>query len=105
MLLNDILGFFEGLQLRTFVDGTLGAGGHACAIAAAHQVHNLTAYPAVHNNMPDDDSIRRRQAGVADCVQLDRECFSSAFSTRKTDGFCFDPFVFQCLLLSCAYFD
>ena len=38
VLLAEILGFFADVRLRTFVDGTLGAGGHACAIAAAHQV-------------------------------------------------------------------
>jgi MraW methylase family len=38
VLLDEVLGFFADVRLRTFVDGTLGAGGHACAIAAAHQV-------------------------------------------------------------------
>jgi MraW methylase family len=38
VLLDEVLGFYADVRLRTFVDGTLGAGGHACAIAAAHQV-------------------------------------------------------------------
>ncbi len=46
VLLDEILGFFEGRQLRTFVDGTLGAAGHSCAVSAAHQVRR---YPkSVH---------------------------------------------------------
>lgn len=42
VLLSEVLGFFADLQLRSFVDGTLGAGGHACAIATAHQVWRLS---------------------------------------------------------------
>lgn len=38
VLLAEVLGFFADVRLRTFVDGTLGAGGHACAIASAHEV-------------------------------------------------------------------
>lgn len=47
VLLDEILGFFADVRLRTFVDGTLGAGGHACAIAAAHQVILLRHAPPV----------------------------------------------------------
>ena len=36
----QVLGFFAELQLRTFVDGTLGAGGHASALLAAHPVRS-----------------------------------------------------------------
>jgi 16S rRNA (cytosine1402-N4)-methyltransferase len=36
VLLNEILSFFEGRSLRFFVDGTLGAGGHAEAILSQH---------------------------------------------------------------------
>ncbi len=36
VLLNEILGFFEPLKIRIFLDGTLGAAGHAEAILTAH---------------------------------------------------------------------
>lgn len=36
VLCEEILSLFEGCQLQAFVDGTLGAGGHAALILAAH---------------------------------------------------------------------
>jgi len=36
VLLNEVLKVFEGVALTTFVDGTLGAGGHAEALLKAH---------------------------------------------------------------------
>ena len=44
VLLQEVLEFFAGVQLGTFMDGTLGAGGHAAAITAQHQVdcHPIT---------------------------------------------------------------
>ena len=36
VLLNEVLAVFEGMEIGTFVDGTLGAGGHAEAILTAH---------------------------------------------------------------------
>jgi 16S rRNA (cytosine1402-N4)-methyltransferase len=36
VLLNEVLGVFAGLKIRAFFDGTLGAGGHARALLAAH---------------------------------------------------------------------
>jgi len=36
VLLSEILQQFEGKKLRTFLDGTLGAAGHAAAILQAH---------------------------------------------------------------------
>jgi 16S rRNA (cytosine1402-N4)-methyltransferase len=36
VLLNEVLQAFEPLQLSTFIDGTLGAGGHALAILDSH---------------------------------------------------------------------
>ena len=36
VLLNEVLAVFEGMQISSFVDGTLGAGGHAEAILRAH---------------------------------------------------------------------
>ncbi len=36
VLLNEVLAVFENTKIRTFFDGTLGAGGHAKAILAAH---------------------------------------------------------------------
>lgn len=36
VLLNEVVAAFEGRRLRVFVDATLGAGGHAAAILAAH---------------------------------------------------------------------
>jgi 16S rRNA (cytosine1402-N4)-methyltransferase len=36
VLLDEVVGLFEGMELETFVDGTLGAGGHSKAILATH---------------------------------------------------------------------
>ncbi len=36
VMLNEVLAIFEGVQIDTFFDGTLGAGGHARAILEAH---------------------------------------------------------------------
>ncbi|PSC75684.1 16S rRNA (cytosine(1402)-N(4))-methyltransferase [Micractinium conductrix] len=36
VLLDEVLKAFEGLQVRCYVDGTLGAGGHASAVLRAH---------------------------------------------------------------------
>lgn len=36
VLLNECLQTFEGLELNSFIDGTLGAGGHSSALLQAH---------------------------------------------------------------------
>jgi hypothetical protein len=36
VLLHEVLGFFEGLRVETYVDGTLGAGGHASEMLRHH---------------------------------------------------------------------
>ncbi len=38
VLLRPILECFQPLKMRSYVDGTLGAGGHACAMLQAHPV-------------------------------------------------------------------
>jgi len=42
VLLNEILGFMQPVNLKVYVDCTLGAGGHAAAMAQAHpEMHTL----------------------------------------------------------------
>lgn len=36
VLVHEVLGIFQDLEIRTFFDGTLGAGGHARALLEAH---------------------------------------------------------------------
>ncbi|KAL2651618.1 hypothetical protein R1flu_019746 [Riccia fluitans] len=36
VLLKEVVGYFEGRRLLNYVDCTLGAGGHACAVLSAH---------------------------------------------------------------------
>ncbi len=36
VLLQEILSFFDGKEIKRYIDGTLGAGGHAAAILEAH---------------------------------------------------------------------
>jgi 16S rRNA (cytosine1402-N4)-methyltransferase len=36
VLLQEVLDAFDGVELKTFVDGTLGAAGHSTAVAKAH---------------------------------------------------------------------
>lgn len=38
VMLHEVLAAFQPVQLRTYLDCTLGAGGHAAALAAAHPV-------------------------------------------------------------------
>lgn len=62
VLLNEVLGSFDGRKLRVFVDGTLGAAGHASAILEEHpEVHTfigLDVDPRAHKE------AKRRLAGV-----------------------------------------
>lgn len=52
VLLAEVLSFFEGRRLGVYVDGTLGAGGHAAAVLRAHpEAHTLLGFdldPAAH---------------------------------------------------------
>jgi 16S rRNA (cytosine1402-N4)-methyltransferase len=36
VMVNEMLEYFEGLHIKVFFDGTLGAGGHAKAMLEAH---------------------------------------------------------------------
>jgi 16S rRNA (cytosine1402-N4)-methyltransferase len=36
ILCDEVVSFFDGISLKTFFEGTLGAGGHAKAILQAH---------------------------------------------------------------------
>lgn len=36
IMVNEVLAGFEGVELKVFYEGTLGAGGHAAAILEAH---------------------------------------------------------------------
>ncbi len=36
VLLHEVLSLFEGMQVQSFLDGTLGLGGHASALMAGH---------------------------------------------------------------------
>ena len=40
VLLQEVLDFFTGMRVGIFIDGTLGAGGHAAATVAIHQVRD-----------------------------------------------------------------
>lgn len=52
VLLDEILGFFEDVSVRVYIDGTLGAGGHAEAVARHHpELRTLVAFdldPTAH---------------------------------------------------------
>jgi 16S rRNA (cytosine1402-N4)-methyltransferase len=52
VLLEEVLSFFAGRRLSVYVDGTLGAGGHAAAVARAHrELRTIVGFdvdPAAH---------------------------------------------------------
>lgn len=52
VMLQEVLAAFEGRQVGVHVDGTLGAGGHASAMVAAHpELHTLVGFdldPTAH---------------------------------------------------------
>lgn len=52
VLLREVLAAFEGLAVRRYVDGTLGAAGHASAMLAQHpELHTLVGFdldPTAH---------------------------------------------------------
>ncbi|MGE3954730.1 MAG: 16S rRNA (cytosine(1402)-N(4))-methyltransferase RsmH [Parachlamydiales bacterium] len=55
VLLNEVVEAFRPVELLTFVDGTIGAGGHAEAIARAHpELKRLIGF--------DQDPVARRMA-------------------------------------------
>jgi 16S rRNA (cytosine1402-N4)-methyltransferase len=57
VLLEEVLGFFEGRQVGVYLDGTLGAGGHAAAMLRAH--------PELHTAVGIDLDPRARGLAAA----------------------------------------
>jgi len=58
VLLQEVLECFREVRLRTFVDGTLGAGGHAAAIASQNQ--NLQSLVGIDQDQDALDLARPR---------------------------------------------
>lgn len=79
VLLKEVLEVFAGKQLRTFFDGTLGAGGHARAILEAHpeieRYYGCDRDPRAHelsgeNLAPWKEKVEWIRGSYADLAEL-----------------------------------
>jgi 16S rRNA (cytosine1402-N4)-methyltransferase len=68
VLLNEVVDLFSALELRQFVDGTLGAGGHAQAILTAHPELNL--YLGIDQDSEARELAAQRLAAFSDQLRI-----------------------------------
>jgi len=91
VMLQEALHFFEGKRLRTFFEGTVGAGGHTRAILEAHP--EIERYIGCDNDPEALEIARDILAPWKDKIDLVHDNFSSldtVLSGRKIlkiDGF------------------
>ncbi len=74
VLLNEILESFSGLEIKVFVDGTLGAGGHAEALLAAHP--EIECYLGIDQDPSALEIARERLLPWQEKVKFQRGNFS-----------------------------
>lgn len=84
VLLQEVLGAFEGCQLGVFVDGTLGAGGHAEAILREHP--EITKYIGIDQDPVARGIARERLKPWAEKVLIVPGNFSQLDSYLKELG-------------------
>ena len=91
VMLKECLDFFEKRQLRTFFEGTLGAGGHAEAILKAHP--EIECYIGCDQDPEALEIARKRLAPWKEKLLLVHANFSSLesileqHSISSVDGF------------------
>jgi len=94
VLLNEFLSFFEGQSVRFFVDGTLGAGGHAEAILKNHP--EIELFIGIDQDDTALDLSRKRLEPWKDKILLvkgnfgDLEAHLNQAGVNKVDGMLFD---------------
>ena len=86
VMLNEFLEFFSGQKLRTFFEGTVGAGGHARALLEAHP--EIERYIGCDQD-PEALGIARGVLapwrGKIDLVQGNFSTLDTVLSERKID--------------------
>ena len=94
VLLSEVLKIFEGVQLKVFFEGTVGAGGHGAAILEAHpEIERYLACdrdPAAHqlagaNLAPWENKVEWIRGPFADLEE-----YLDAKKIREIDGFLID---------------
>lgn len=94
VLRDEIVAFFEGRQLRYFVDGTLGAGGHAEAILQAHP--EIETFVGIDQDPTAREIAKKRLSPWADRLRIVAGNFSSlgshlnALNIQSVDGIILD---------------
>lgn len=87
IMVEEMLSIFEGSHLRNFVDGTIGAGGHAEAILKAHP--EIETFIGLDQDPSALLIAKERLAPFGSKVQLIHSNFSEfqVGSLGKIDGF------------------
>jgi len=90
VMIDEVLGFFAGKEVRTFIDATCGAGGHSAALLEAHP--ELERLWAVDQDPHARIIAKKRLESYGGRVEF-RACNFSALATSpqtKCDGILFD---------------
>lgn len=75
VLLEEVLGAFDPIEVHTFVDGTLGAGGHTCAMLERHG--ELSRSVGIDRDLNAHElageRVRTLGIGVSTMIELDED--------------------------------
>ncbi len=82
VLMAEMLDFFRDTTLRVFVDGTLGAGGHAYAILSAHP--EIELFIGIDEDSVALDIAKERLAPFSEKVSIVQANFCSVASILKS---------------------
>ena len=94
VMVDEVLEYFEGVEIKTFFDGTLGAAGHAEAILQAHP--EIETYIGCDRDGDAHEIAQERLAPYKEKVKFFRGNFSELdealeeFGIEQVDGFFFD---------------
>ncbi len=91
VLLKQVLEAFRGCNLGTFLDGTIGAGGHASAILQQHP--EITRYIGLDQDPTALSTAEKNLSAWAKKISLQRRNFSDldlALAGEKADGILLD---------------
>lgn len=81
---DEVLESFEGMELKVFFDGTLGAGGHAEAILEAHP--EIEIYIGCDQDTSALEIAKKRLSKYADKMRYVHGNFSDIDKHLKTVG-------------------
>ena len=87
VLLNEVLQIFENVPLHTFIDGTLGAGGHSAALLAAHP--EIKIFYGLDQD-PEALAIAKKRLAFPKCRCLHANFVDIATLAPEADGILLD---------------